>query len=69
MKQRTLTNPRLWIPVLAVAFTIALVSWGQKQTPGDHRQQYNPADTTPKKKTDKKVRDLDDVMYELDMTL
>jgi copper chaperone CopZ len=67
MKQKTLTNPRLWIPVLAVAFTIALVSWDQKQTPGDQRQQYNAADTTPKKKTDKKVRDLDDVMYELDM--
>ncbi len=57
---------RLWLPLFAVALTILLVSWDQKQAPGDYRQQYHAADTTPKKKTDKKIRDLDEALAELE---
>lgn len=65
MKQ-TFANPRLWLPLLAVTLTIALVSWDHQQNPGDYSRQYQAADTTPKKKTDRKIRDLDEALEELD---
>ncbi|MBL7732822.1 MAG: hypothetical protein JNM88_16720, partial [Chitinophagaceae bacterium] len=61
---------RLFIGLLAVALTAGLVSWGGRQQ-GGGRYQQDIADTTPKKnKTDreKKVRDLDDVLDELNET-
>ncbi len=55
----------LLVALSAIVLTIGLVSWDQKQSPGQYKQSAN--DTTPKKKsTDKKVRDLDDVLDELD---
>ncbi len=57
---------RLWLPLIAVALTVLLVSWDHQQTPGDYRGQHPAADTTPKKKTDKKIRDLDEALAELE---
>jgi len=55
------------LPVAVVAcFSVILLSWdGQKQTHQQRpKQSFN--DTVPKNKADKKVRDLDDVLDELD---
>ncbi len=51
---------------IAACFSVILLSWGgQKQT---HQQKTGQSinDTVPKNKADKKVRDLDDVLDELD---
>jgi len=63
----------LLLALFAILFTAVLVSWGQKQTPDNYGHQVN--DTTPKKPArpgdgkdpdrHKKVRDLDDVLDEL----
>jgi hypothetical protein len=52
--------------ILLVSFSITLIAWGGKrQTPPQKiKQAYS--DTIPKKKTDKKIRDLDDAIEELD---
>jgi hypothetical protein len=55
-----------FLPILLVTcFSIALVAWaGQKQTP--HQQvKQSFTDTIPKKSTDRKIRDLDDAIDEL----
>jgi hypothetical protein len=58
---------RYFLPIVLVAsLSIILLSWrGQKQT---HQQktEQNVIDTIPKKDPDKKIRDLDDVIDELD---
>ncbi len=58
---------KYFLPLALVAcFSIILLSWGgQKQT---HRQKAEQSfnDTVPKNKADKKIRDLDDVLDELD---
>ncbi len=68
MKPGTLTNKRLLLPLLGIALVALLASWDFKQTGGDYKQnQQEPTDTVPKKKkNDRKVRDLDDVLNELD---
>ena len=69
MKLETLTNKRLWLPVLGVVIIVGLASWDYQQSPSGNRQDQHPTDTIPKKKkaiTDRKVRDLDDVINELD---
>jgi chromosome segregation ATPase len=55
------------LPVVGVAcFSVALIAWGgQKQTHPQKRTEQNANDTTPKTKTDKKIRDLDDAIDEL----
>lgn len=62
------TNPKaapFLLALTAIILTFGLVSWDQKQAPGQYGQPVN--DTTPKNNsTDKKVRDLDDVLNELD---
>ena len=64
------TNPKaapLLLALFAIVLTIGLVSWDNKQAPGKYQQSAN--DTTPKKKIidkEKKVRDLDDVLEQLD---
>jgi hypothetical protein len=66
MKPRTLTTGRLLLVLLTVGLTIGLVSWDHQQSPDRYRQSIN--DTTPKKKSvdrEKKIRDLDDVLDEL----
>ena len=67
MKPRTIVNNRLLIVLLTAGLTVGLISWDYHQTPGQFEQSIN--DTTPKKKNydlDKKVRNLDDVLDELD---
>ena len=52
--------------ILLVSVSLALIAWGdQGQTPSQTTKQAF-TDTIPKKKTDKKVRDLDEVIEELD---
>jgi len=65
MKPTSFKHGNLLLAIVAIGLTIGLVSWGYKQSPGKYQQTLN--DTTPKKKTDtdKKVRDLDDVLDEL----
>ena len=65
MKPKTFTTGRLLLILLTAGLTVGLVSWDHKQAPGRYGHSQN--DTTPKKPTDreKKVRDLDDVLDEL----
>lgn len=66
MKSVMKKNAPLLLAVLAIVLTIGLVSWGQTQSGDRYQQTQN--DTTPKKKKsdrDKKVRDLDDVLDEM----
>jgi len=58
---------KYFLPITVVAcFSIILLSWGgQKQTP-QQKSGQNITDTVPKNKADKKIRDLDDVLDELD---
>ena len=69
MKPGTLTNPRLWLPLLAIALIVGLASWDQQPTGAGIDKQKSPTDTLPKKKkavTEKKIRDLDDVIEEME---
>jgi hypothetical protein len=51
---------------VVTCFSIILLSWGgQKQTP-QQKSEQSITDTVPKNKADKKIRDLDDVLDELD---
>jgi hypothetical protein len=66
MKPTKFTTGRILLVLLISGITLGLVSWDQKQTPRHLQQTIN--DTVPKKKTvdrEKKVRDLDDVLDEL----
>jgi len=57
----------LLLAAFAILLTIGLVSWGQQQQGGRYEQSGN--DTTPKTKKsdrDKKVRDLDEVLDEME---
>jgi len=58
---------RYFLPIAIVTcFSIILLSWGgQKQTP-QQKSEQSITDTVPKNKADKKIRDLDDVLDELD---
>jgi hypothetical protein len=60
---------KYFLPIAVVAFfPIILLSWrGQKQT-HQHKSEQSITDTVPKNKADKKIRDLDDVLDELDRT-
>src|SRR5262245_38607351 len=55
------------LPIIVLVFvSIALIAWGgQRQTPPQTTKQ-GFTDTIPKKKTDKKIRDLDEAIEELD---
>jgi hypothetical protein len=66
MKPTKFTTGRLLLALLITGLTIGLVSWDHKQSPGRFKQSVN--DTTPKTKNgdrEKKIRDLDDVLEEL----
>src|ERR1044071_1977194 len=67
MKSKTFTAGRFFLALGAMLIGFVLVSWDHKQSPGIPGQTFN--DTVPKTKgieRDKKVRDLDDVLRELD---
>lgn len=66
MKPTTFANGRFLLVLLIAGLTVGLVSWDYKQKAGKYHQGLT--DTTPKNKPgerDKKVRDLDDVLEEL----
>lgn len=68
MKPRSI-KPWFFLAAFAVSVTaLALISWDNKQhTAGVRQQQQLPSDTPQKKKTvrDKKIRDLDEALEEL----
>ncbi len=66
MKPTNLRTKQTLLALLIAGLTIGLVSWGHQQTPGRFDQSQN--DTVPKTKPadrEKKIRDLDDVLDEL----
>lgn len=64
MKPKILLSGRFVLVVLTVCLSVVLVSWDYNQSPGQYEQSVN--DTTPKNNREKKVRDLDDALDELD---
>ncbi len=66
MKRGSITTGRLLITLCIIGVTVALLSWDKKQSPpGFHQQQKTHNDTIPQKK-DKKIRDLDEAIAELE---
>jgi hypothetical protein len=65
MKPTILTTPRMLLCFALLGVSLALVSWDFKQSAGTYKQAIT--DTVPKTKSEreKKVRDLDDVLDEL----
>jgi len=56
-----------FLPIFLVAcFSTALVAWGGQKQAHQQKAKQSISDTVPKIKTDKKVRDLDDVLDDLD---
>src|SRR6185295_3698704 len=51
---------------VAACFSIILLSWGGQKQTQQQKTGQSINDTVPKNKADKKVRDLDDVLDELD---
>lgn len=64
MKPGSITTGRLLIAFCIIGATLALVSWDHRQSPDGFQQQQNH-DTIPQKK-DKKIRDLDEAIAELE---
>ena len=66
MKPGSIVAVRILVALLIAGTLFTLISWDHRH-PGDRYQKQYFNDTTPKKKTDreKKVRDLDDVIDEL----
>jgi len=55
------------VPVALLAcFSVLLLSWGGQKQTHQQRSEQSVNDTVPKNKADKKIRDLDDVLDELD---
>jgi hypothetical protein len=58
---------KYFLPIAIVAaFSILLLSWGGQKQTRQQKSEQSIADTVPKNKADKKIRDLDDVIDELD---
>src|SRR6202008_1543698 len=58
---------KYFLPIAAVAcFSIILLSWGGQKQTHQQKTEQSITDTVPKNKADKKIRDLDDVLDELD---
>jgi hypothetical protein len=51
---------------LVTGFSIILLSWGEQEPTHQQKAEQSFTDTVPKNKSDKKIRDLDDVLDELD---
>lgn len=66
MKPTTLLTGRYLLPLLILLFSIGLISWDYQQKTGNTPQ--NQQDTLPKKVKEKKVKDLDEVLAELERT-
>lgn len=65
MKPGSITSGRLLIALCIIGVTLALISWDRKQLPGGFHQRQQTHDTIPPKK-DKKIRDLDEAIAELE---
>jgi hypothetical protein len=59
------TGKTLLALFVAAATAFALISWGHRQQPGQFKNEQSYKDTVPPKK-DKKIRDLDEAIAELD---
>jgi hypothetical protein len=58
---------KYFLPITLVAFfSIALVAWGDQKQTTQQKSNHVVSDTIPKNKVEKKIRDLDDVIDELD---
>ena len=58
---------KYFVPVALLAcFSVLLLSWGGQKQTHQQRSEQSVNDTVPKNKADKKIRDLDDVLDELD---
>lgn len=64
MKPTTLKAGKFGLILLALGLSIGLISWDYQQRTGTSPQSQN--DTIPKKVKEKKVKDLDDVLAELE---
>jgi transcriptional regulator of heat shock response len=66
MKPGSITTGKTLLALLVIAATaFALISWGHRQQPAQIKKEQYYQDTVPPKK-DKKIRDLDEVIAELD---
>src|SRR6266498_5711132 len=65
MKSKPLTGKYL-LPVFLACFSVALIAWGGQKQPRQQKTAQSFNDTVPKNKPDKKIRDLDDALGELD---
>lgn len=66
MKPTNLLTGRYLLPLLVLLFSIGLISWDYQQKSGQTPQ--NQQDTLPKKVKEKKMKDLDEVLAELERT-
>lgn len=67
MNSKPFTGKYFLPTILVICFSLALIAWGgQKQPHQQKTTKQNITDTVPKTRVDKKVRDLDDVIDELD---
>ncbi len=58
---------KYFLPIAVLAgLSIILLSWGGQKQTHQQKSEQNITDTVPKNKADKKIRDLDDVLDELD---
>jgi len=58
---------KYFLPIAMVAcFSILLLSWGGQKQTHQQKKEQSINDTVPKNKADKKIRDLDDVLDDLD---
>ena len=65
MKPGSITGGRVVIAICIIGLTLVLVSWDRKQSGGGFHQKQQTHDTIPQKK-DKKIRDLDEAIAELE---
>ncbi len=58
---------KYFLPIAVVScFSIILLSWGGQKQTHQQKTEQSVTDTVPKNKADRKVRDLDDVLDEMD---
>lgn len=62
MKLKAANRIRLGIALTLVAFTIVMVSWGQKQNPGKSNTGFSDTIPNANSNREKKTRDLDEVL-------
>lgn len=66
MNSKPFTGKHLLPIILIACFSIALIAWGGRKQMHQQKTEQSFNDTFPKNKVEKKIRDLDDVLDELD---